>query len=173
MTGEERLKDVVGRLVSLCPPDEVSFNPPLTPAERVMLLACLADTKSDGLLSWLSVHNGANGSVHLSDGGRIEFFTSQEIASYFFARNAIAGLGNADYIEGPVRPELSFKRRIPFADLNDLPVCIDCDPPVEGRVGQVVLVDVEQGALWVLNSSITEFFEEAVSRLQKRRAGLG
>ena len=168
MSAEVSLEKVIRRLVSLCPREEVSFNPPLTPTHRIMLLSCLGDTMPTALLELLSIHDGAKGSIRLIRGGRMELFSSQEIISYFFAGPTISGFSSAEHCEGPVRCEVSFERRVPFAYLNDLPVCVDYDPPKEGRLGQVVLVDQEQLAQWVLNSSITEFFEDAISRMQAK-----
>lgn len=67
---------------------------------------------------------------------------------------------------GPVAPLIHTPTRIPFAVDNDRDILIDLDPPVGGKVGQIVRLDMECGEIEVIAESLPAFLEQGLKRLK-------
>ena len=97
----------------------------------------------------------------------ISIFPITEIPS---SHQQLLGMASDDppptHALGPVSPLIHTCSRIPFAADNDRDILVDLDPPVGGKVGQIVRLDMECGEIEVIAESLQAFLEHGLKRLK-------
>ena len=121
------------------------------------------------LIALLKRHNGAGRGWYCFSEGN--FLSTSEIASEYSERldnrKLVFGDQPVSHISsiGPVQTDIWREGWIPFLKRNKEPVCIDVDPPPEGKMGQVIEVDAEGCIVRVLAPTLEDFLHDVLDEI--------
>lgn len=159
------------------------LNPPATEAEIVRIAEKTGLTPPQSLIELLWIHNGENATYEQGIFPEALYLMSTtEMINFWEMEKSIAPQlppnepperirqliqDGIIFVEGPVKPDYSNAKRLPFANFDgNIIWYIDFDPDEGGTVGQVIETDPE-GCIWkVLAPSFLAFFETYVADLE-------